>query len=185
MVGAGTRVAPLVFQSEDDKNEKAVIGCKSDGRDDASPKTIIEDPSHGPCHEATSGTDEKELKFLKPMSPPKPNQKRRRKSSLKQTSSFINLDSSIDSDFSPKKGRRLSFSDENGLDLAETVYVKNNHYSKFKFKESIPPPSAPSTQNSNETEQQEQKKIVKRGKSNCLVNGVRAIGRYILMIMPF
>ena len=119
MVGAGTRITPLVVQSEDDKNEKAVIGCKSDGRDDASPKTIIKDPCHGPCHEATGGTDENDLKFLKPMSPPKPNQKRRRKSSLKQTSSFINLDSSIDSDSSPKKGRRLSFSDENGLNLAE------------------------------------------------------------------
>lgn len=118
MVGAGKRVVPLLLQHEDDEKDKVVIGCKSERRE-GSPKTIIENPCHNPCHEFASRTDEKELKFLKPMSPPKPNLRRRRKSSLKITSSFVNLNTSIDLEYSPKKGRRLSFSDENGLDLSE------------------------------------------------------------------
>ena len=53
----------------------------------------------------------------------------KRKSSLRK-----GMITSTTGDSTPTKGRRLSFSDENGLDLYQTVYVENCHYPK---KESI------------------------------------------------
>ena len=51
----------------------------------------------------------------------------KRKSSLRKGSITSN------GDVTPTKGRRLSFSDENGLDLFQTVYVENCHYPKKKL----------------------------------------------------